>query len=384
MSSSDSNSSSIQQFLGPLYDSLAKDAAKWRTTKDWPASSLSLCGRYGLYRGLAGPTGGLTDEQSSDQDAPWSAVDQIETLIQLAKADLLTTFVITQHLGAIKRIEASDHDSSVRSNHQLHHDTLTSLLCGDQIASVGISHLTTSRLHLGRPAVTATPESGGYRINGTIPWVTGAPKVNHIVVGATLEDQTQILVLLSPSSGGVQPGPGADMIAMSASCTDSVVLNNVLIPEDRVLSGPRGNVLSHVSKPTRPGESTTGAGGLQTSALALGLSYAALEYLRDESVKRENLVGIVDRFEAEHRSLHVTIRDAADGRSNIDSGKIRSAANGLVQRTTSAAMTTAKGAGLMIDHPVGRWCQQAFFFLVWSCPQDVANAHLCDLVGLDS
>jgi alkylation response protein AidB-like acyl-CoA dehydrogenase len=146
-----------------------------------------------------------------------------------------------------------------------------------------------------------------------------------------------------------------------------------------VLAGPRENVLvGQIKSPDAP----TGAGGLQTSALALGLSYAALDYLRCESVKRNHLLPIVDRFHSEHESLHQKILTAASGDSETDSGLIRTTANGLVQRTTAAAMTTAKGAGLMVDHPVGRWCQQAFFFLVWSCPQPVAEAHLCELVGL--
>ena len=166
---------------------------------------------------------------------------------------------------------------------------------------------------------------------------------------------------------------------MSASCTDAVELNDVFVPDELVLAGPRENVLAGQNKsPDAP----TGAGGLQTSALALGLSYAALDYLRHESIKRKNLIPIVDRFNTEHESLHQTILSVASGDSDTDSGLIRTTANGLVQRTTAAAMTTAKGAGLMIDHPVGRWCQQAFFFLVWSCPQPVAEAHLCELVGL--
>ncbi len=42
-------------------------------------------------------------------------------------------------------------------------------------------------------------------------------------------------------------------------------------------------------------------------------------------------------------------------------------------------MTAAKGAGFIEGHPVGRWCREALFFLVWSCPQPVMQAHLCEL-----
>ncbi|QEF97385.1 hypothetical protein Mal15_14250 [Stieleria maiorica] len=358
-----------------LCQTLASLAPRWRTTRDWPAESLSLCGQHGIFYALTGmnPPG---------RDHPiGSAADQVETLIELARADLLTTFVITQHLGAIKRIAASDRlagDEATGS--RLQTTVLPSLLDGSTIGSVGISHLTTSRLHLDGPAVVATEVDHGYRLRGTIPWVTGAPAVGYVVVGATLDDATQILALISPEDQGVHPGAGANMIAMTASCTDAIGLRDVFVPEAHVLSGPRENVLA-AAKPT--GDAPTGAGGLQTSALALGLSFAALDYLRDESLRRDSLTPIVDRFGHEHQQLHEIILAAANGDPRHDSGTIRSLANGLVARTTAAAMTTAKGAGMMTDHPVGRWCQQALFFLVWSCPQPVAQAHLCELAGLE-
>jgi alkylation response protein AidB-like acyl-CoA dehydrogenase len=115
----------------------------------------------------------------------------------------------------------------------------------------------------------------------------------------------------------------------------------------------------------------------------LGLSHAALDYLREQSQRRPNLQPIVDRFEHEHAELRTRILDMAEGHREDDSAAIRTAANALVQRSTAAAMTTAKGAGLMADHPVGRWCCQALFFLVWSCPQPVAQAHLCEMAGMD-
>ncbi|QDV45453.1 hypothetical protein Enr13x_53320 [Stieleria neptunia] len=374
-----------------LLETLASQASRWRTTSDWPAESLLRCGQQGIFRGLSGLAPTEADPRA------WTAVDQTETLIGLARADLLTTFVITQHVGAIKRIAASDRlAEGGHAASRLQESVLPRLLDGTTIASVGISHLTTSRLHLGRPAVVAAPvhqggEQGdelgaergaqrGYRLSGIIPWVTGAPAVGYVVVGATCDDATQILALIRPSDAGVRAGRGADMVAMSASCTDAIELNDVFVPGQHVLSGPRQNVLAPAKQ--RQG-APTGAGGLQTSALALGLSYAALDYLRDESGRRSNLIPIVDRFDDEHERLHQTIRSAAGGDSGHDSAAIRSLANGLVQRTTAAAMTTAKGAGMMIDHPVGRWCQQALFFLVWSCPQPVADAHLCELAGLE-
>ena len=61
---------------------------------------------------------------------------------------------------------------------------------------------------------------------------------------------------------------------------------------------------------------------------------------------------------------------------------IRQRANSLVLRASQAALAAAKGTGYVVGHPAGRWCREAMFFLVWSCPQPVSAAHLCELAGL--
>ncbi|WP_149495941.1 acyl-CoA dehydrogenase family protein [Roseiconus lacunae] len=345
--------------LANLELALYERASRWRTVNDWPAESLLSCGQAGVLAGLAGMSG-------------WSALRQVQTLIGLARADLVTTFIITQHLGALKRLIASD-----RASEQA--DIIEALSSGRSIGSVGISHLTTSRRHLDRPVVTASPADGGLTLDGCIPWVTGASQVDWIVVGATLPDATEVLALVDANTAGLQPGPGAKMIAMEASCTDAVHLNSVFVPWLSILAGPELNVLSGGSRAVKK---SSGAGGLQTSALALGLSFAALRFLEDEATRRDNLLGIVEKFSAEHTQLRQRIESATEADSAVDLAELRTQANQLVQRTTAAAMTTAKGAGLMVDHPVGRYCQQAFFFLVWSCPQPVADAHLCEMAGL--
>jgi hypothetical protein len=55
----------------------------------------------------------------------------------------------------------------------------------------------------------------------------------------------------------------------------------------------------------------------------------------------------------------------------------------LALRTSQAALAAAKGVGYVVGHPAGRWCREALFFLVWSCPQGVMTANLCELAGMD-
>jgi len=130
-------------------------------------------------------------------------------------------------------------------------------------------------------------------------------------------------------------------------------------------------------------ETGAGTGGLQTSTLAAGLSRAAVDYLLNESARRGELKPVAEQLDAQVTELSESLIAAANG-EQCDASELRGRANRLVMRSTQAAMTAAKGAGYVATHPVGRWCREALFFLVWSCPQPVANEHLCELAGITS
>ncbi|TWU02822.1 acyl-CoA/acyl-ACP dehydrogenase [Stieleria varia] len=353
-----SDDCSSDAHIATLCQQLKQSAARHRGVADWPWTSLSMCARKGVCRWFL-PTdqGGLG----------YNAVEQTLGYLRLAQADLVTTFVITQWVGAIKRIAGSE-------NRFASDRWLPSLLAGNQFATVGISHLTTSGRHLDQPPMRVEMHSSSVVLSGVVPWVTGAAYADLIVVGAVTGDGEQVLVAVPTNLAGVSAGQGAELIALSASCTDKVRFNQVNVDRRYVLAGPIDNVLSSGSGGT--------AGGLQTSTLALGLAYAALEYLQEESMRRQDLVQPTSQLTKEANELKFQLLAAVAGETQCDAGQLRGSANSLVMRATQAAMMAAKGAGFVEGHPVGRWCRQALFFLVWSCPQPVAQAHLCELARI--
>src|SRR3984957_12732686 len=92
----------------------------------------------------------------------------------MAAACLTTTFVLTQRNAACQRIATSD-------NEDIKAELLPPLCSGESFATVGISHLTTSRQHLAKPPVSAVETATGFVLNGTVPWVTGARSADHLV-----------------------------------------------------------------------------------------------------------------------------------------------------------------------------------------------------------
>jgi hypothetical protein len=124
-------------------------------------------------------------------------------------------------------------------------------------------------------------------------------------------------------------------------------------------------------------------GGHETSTLAIGLAHAAIGYLAAEAGRRADLQEPSVALRAEHSRLLNVLLGIARGDSSCSKESLRQRANSLVLRASQAALAAAKGSGYVVGHPAGRWCREALFFLVWSCPQPVAAANLCELAGIE-
>ena len=346
--------------LDQLCQSLSESSSALRNEHDWPGDQLKQCADQGVFRWFI-------DERWGG--AGWAADRIQQGYIRLAAACLTTTFVITQRAGACRRIAGSD-------NEGLKQRLLQDLAAGSISATLGISHLTTSRRHLSRPVLVATQTTSGWTLNGFSPWVTGGANADYLVVAAVTQSGQQILVVVPNGQPGVTVQPGHALVALSASQTGAVEFREVAVPDEWVLSGPAKHVLVSGNNAT--------TGGLQTSALALGLATAAVAFIRREAVNRPELVPNGDALQQQLRQLTDSLLSMARGQDQPEcsAADLRTAANSFALRATQSALVAAKGAGFVAGHPVGRWCQEALFFLVWSCPQPVLDANLCEFAGL--
>ncbi|WP_442484136.1 acyl-CoA dehydrogenase family protein [Aeoliella sp. SH292] len=349
--------------LATLCAQLAARADAADLSGAWPAEQLRLCGEAGVYEWFLPVEYGGQD---------WSDLDVVRGYLALAAADLTTTFIITQRTGACRRVASGE-------NEELKQRVLPALATADNFATVGISHLTTSHRHLGKPVLTATRTAAGYVLDGFSPWVTGGDHAGCILVGAVVVDgdvvtDEQILAFVPTSDPGVRADMPAKLVAVSHSHTGRVQFDSVLVSDEWIVAGPVANVMM-AGRASRPG-------GHETSTLAIGLASAALDFLKQEAAKREELRPAHEALAAEHAEVVSDLLAIAEGNAVCSSESLRQRANSLVLRSTQAALAAAKGAGYVAGHPVGRWCREALFFLVWSCPQPVMNANLCELAGL--
>ncbi len=348
--------------LDELCGKLAALAQEVDRSGGWPAQQLQLCADYGAYEWFLDSAWG---GQAWDQEAV------VRGYLALSSACLTTTFIITQRTGACRRIANSD-------NQRLKERLLPDLVQGKSFATVGISHLTTSRRHLATPVLRAERVEGGFVLDGFSPWVTGAAYAQYVVLGATVMDgdqatEQQLLVVLPTELPGVSIPEPAQLVGVSASATGELRLDQVMIEDQWVLAGPVENVMS---------QGASSPGGYETSTLALGLADAAIQFLATEAAKRADLEAPLHALRHEHQEVSETLFDVVRGAPNCSSETLRQRANSLALRSAQASLAAAKGTGYVLGHPAGRWCREALFFLVWSCPQPVLSANLCELAGI--
>jgi len=317
----------------------------------WPEESWKTLQQLGALRwGVPRAYGG--DE--------YAGTELLERYESVAAACLTSCFILSQRDGAVRRLRDS-------GNERLCAELLPALAAGERFATVGLAQLTTSR-QFGKPAVVAREEADRFIIDGVIPWVTGAPRAEHVIIGAIVEGSGQILAILPTDAPGVSVGPPLELMALQGSLTAEIRCRAVRLEKKWLLAGPVARVMQ---------SGKGGAGGLETSCLALGLAGAAVAHMLREAQNRPDLAADAQRLEVTRQNIRQELfRLAEEGASPDAAQTLRARADTFVLQATQAALTASKGTGFLRDHPAQRWARQALFFLVWSCPTPVAAAHL--------
>ena len=221
-------------------EALAALADRADAELDWPAASWEQIHAAGVPSwSVPAEFGGLALEGSA----------RLRGYEQLAAACLTTTFILSQRDAAVRRI-LSHGQPEIKT-------ALLPRLARDEIfLTVGLSQLTTSRQHQA-PALSAEPRGDGYLLEGVIPWVTGAARADALLVGATLADGLQVLMLLPRDRAGVEVEAPMELCALRGSQTTQVRCHAVRIERADVLAGPSPRVARRGGG--RPGNIVSGA-----------------------------------------------------------------------------------------------------------------------------
>jgi alkylation response protein AidB-like acyl-CoA dehydrogenase len=320
-------------------------------TGDWPTTDLQALNAAGAMRWA------VPQEFGGDGLSPLELHLKYE---QIATASLSTALILTQRDSAVTLVAAAD--GADKRATMLHR-----FAANKHFTTVGIAQLTTSRQG-GPPALRAERVAGGYRLNGIIPWCSGAPMAQFIVAGAALADHQQILFLLEPHLSGVTIEPALQLVALRSTFTTSVHLKNVMLEDHWLLRGPTESALAG-----RRNSLTLGQ-----TFLAMGLCRSALNLIADHDSDRARTAHA--RFDEQLTEVRNEILSLCQPGREADaaaaSPRLRGACNDLTLRATHAAVTLYKGTALLADHPAQRLAREALFLLVWSCPNPVIDCTI--------
>jgi alkylation response protein AidB-like acyl-CoA dehydrogenase len=338
-----------QHTMSVVLDAVGARADQTRETGPWASGAWAALARHGVLDGFI------------PIDCGGTAADDVavtEFLIELGGCCLTTALALTQWASGCRII--ADASPEVR------HRSLPLLARGATTTTVGISQLTTSRRHRGRAVMQAVEVDGRWQLSGLCPWVTGADTVDTIVTGAATADDEVLFFIADRTAPGVEVEPPMTMLALTGSRTSAVRFQSVVAAE--------------VIEP--PATRRPSAGGLTTSALAVGAAHRSARLLAEEAARRDDLAAAAAGLREEAEALGSRVLAAVrDGIGLHERDQLRGEANSLAVRAAQAVLVASKGAGFVCGHPAEVAVREALFFLVWSCPQSVSAATLCELAA---
>ncbi|MEM9245305.1 MAG: acyl-CoA dehydrogenase family protein [Cyanobacteria bacterium P01_F01_bin.153] len=276
----------------------------------------------------------------------------------LARYSGALTFLQIQHQSAGAMVGSS-------KNLALRDKILPSLATGNCALGIGYSHLRRSP-----SPVTARAVPGGYKLSGTMPWVTGWGCFEAFVGAAALEDGGSVFGLV-PFSGEMTPsddrlsfGEPMELAAFSATQTVTVSFDDWFLADDQVLYRRSPQWISENDRKKV----------LASSFLALGCTQGSLDLLRGFLSKRsevaetlgETIEAIATELNQCRRVIYQHYRndrpDGAEPLSYEAQLTWRGRAISLALHTANIAVITSGGAANYRDHPAQRLSREAIVF----------------------
>ena len=283
-----------------------------------PPAHLDLLAAQGFY-GMAGPReyGGL------DVDFR-TACRVIEVL---AGGCLSTTFVWTQHHGAVRAVAGT-------TNGPLRQKWLEPLCAGRRRAGVALAGTLP-----GPPLLRARPVADGYVFDGVSPWVTGWGHIDTLHTAARDEQDNIVWALLDAQPGVTLSVEPLQMVAVMASRTVRARFSGHFVPAERVTG-----VVALSEWRSRD------AGGLRSNgSLALGIAARCCALIGPGPMDEEL----------------ASCRAALDDGTSETMPAARAAASELAMRAAAALVVHQGAVAILTDQHAQRLAREALFLLVF-------------------
>lgn len=282
-----------------------------------------------------------------------NAATQREVAELIARADASTWFCWAQHFTPMRVIA----DGAPSTVSERWHAGLSS---GALLAGVAFAHVRRA----GEPNPIATRVPGGWRIDGSLDWVTSWDIADVVVVQVRIAEagpgRYVHLALPAGRSGGPVPGmvvgePLA-LLAMGSTHTRPARFDACVVDDD-VVAGFSSAKAWHETDDDRTVDANPATFGVCRGALT---ELATLAHSRGDARMAE----LVDAFAAQCRELRGRAYALAGHGPREERVAIRAQALDLVQRAASAVVIARAGSAMLDGSSAGRRAREALFLQV--------------------
>jgi alkylation response protein AidB-like acyl-CoA dehydrogenase len=279
-----------------------------------PRELLDTLAGAGLY-GLAAPP------DAAGLGADFGTVCAVQEA--LASGCLTTAFVWAQHNGLVRALAEGGRP-------ELSAAWLAPLARGEIRSGVALAGL------LPRPPLQATPDAGGWRLDGVAPFVSGWGRIDVIHAAARAGDEI-VWLLVDAAEGPSVRAERLKLAALNATATVRVTFDRLPVAAERMTG----------RHPYSPG---TAPEVLRLhAAFALGVAARCCRLLGPTPL------------DAELASLRAELDPLGPG-----TAAARAAAGELAQRAASALLTTEGSRSLLLTEHGQRLAREAMFILVYA------------------
>lgn len=285
---------------------------------------------------------------------------------EVARVSGSLAFLQTQHQSAVGLIARGENEDLKREYLPFMHD-------GTKLVGIGFSQLRRP----GPPIMKATPDKDGYRLDGTVPWVTGAGFYPEFLVGASLPDGRAVFGIVPlTDQEGVRLSPPMKLAAMEAANTVAVEFEGFSLGSNRV----------SFHKPVGWIQRNDMINIALQGHFAIGCALAGLDVLKTNAEKKgmasvQQAHSILSDELEECREATRQAQASVSEETTDERLAVRAWAIELAVRCAHAAVTSSSGAANSLDHPAQRIYREALVYTVSAQTGPIMEATIRRLIS---
>lgn len=254
------------------------------------------------------------------------------------------------------------------SNQAIREGALPKIATGAVLGGTGQSNAMKSRASIEENRLKAVRVAGGYRVNGTLPWVSNIGIDHFFHVGINVADEPGLLIaLVRGDYAGLTLNQNAHFIALEGTSTFACNFKEVFIADEVVVA--------HPSEFERFRAATKSAFILMQMGMGLGLVDACVGMMKRANKTHAHvncfLDDQVDDIEAELFAARAAcyrlageVDATADGSFERDTLAMRLLGSELSLKAANSAMLHMGAKGFLVNNAAQRRVREAYFVAI--------------------